>query len=240
MHALVIFLQKDLNRKLELITKLEELKFKIILIEGLDGSKIDPNDSVWLNYKKLAEKRYNRKIHINEFACLSSHIRAMNFVLEHNLENYIIFEDDAIIKSNTIKPTNKLDNNSLLFYGGLEGLDIQKLNIWSKSVFDSYSCVNIKFVQRACGYQLGQNILKWYVNNMINQGVINDDWYFLYKSGILTELILIKKCAHPEINVSHIVERKLSNLGITFLLKRLVFNILNFKNYSYKSIPYVD
>jgi hypothetical protein len=238
MHALIIYLSKDLERGRILIEKLKALNFEVILIEGLDGSTVDPQDDQWLGFKERAEKRYKRVISINEYACLSSHIKAMNFVLTNAINDYIIFEDDALIKSETVIPTNNLKHNDMFFYGGLEGLEIQHLKIWKNHHKSVFTCCDFRFIQRACAYQMGHDVLTWYVKNMLKLGIINDDWNSLSNKGVIKNIYLKKVCGHPEINTSYIADRGLDNLGWIFRVKMFIYNYLHFYRFSYMQLEY--
>lgn len=240
-NAIIIYLAKDLERKRNLINNLDSHYFDIHLVEGIDGKNLSEDELIEFKlYSNGFYSRYKRAPLNTEYACLKSHIKAWKYVQDNSLINAIVFEDDAIVNSCSSFNLGLFDiNSSVKFFGGFEGLRGASLKIWDKTEYDFiFKCVDFKFLHRMSSYSLDSRSIDNYVNKMISKGIVNDDYYMMFKEGIIDSVYLYKKYEHPPVSApSHILARKENKSLMIFSLKRIFYNILNFSSYTYEEIP---
>ena len=88
----------------------------------------------------LLEKKGN--LSMNHIACSMSHLKAWDYVMENNIENFIILEDDVVFKDNFLKKTDEYLQNipkdwSFIYFGyfGLAHYDNKKLFNRENNIF---------------------------------------------------------------------------------------------------------
>ena len=97
-NIIVINLKKDNERKEYMKTNIYKnfhKKLNIHFINAIDGCLMKKNNN------------YN----MNHIACSLSHLKAWDYVIENDLNNFIIVEDDVVFKNNFLEKTNKYLNN---------------------------------------------------------------------------------------------------------------------------------
>lgn len=238
MDAIVIHLERAKERAQLLIPSLRLMGFHVTLVPALDALTIENDCDEFARYRKAAKVRYGRDVRPSEFACLKSHIRANVFALKNRLQRYVILEDDAIIAAPAPCVIEDEGPALLKFYGGMEGLGVATLRMWRATAAPlSFECDDFRYLQRASSYALSQEATEWYVANMVNMGIINDDWGALAGLGVVRRCVLRRCFAHPVANQSFISER--SNHGSTrmlFRIKALAYNAINRERVSYNGI----
>ena len=89
-NIIVINLKRDKLRRQymkENLCKNLKKNINIHFINAIDGN--------------LLEKKGN--LSMNHIACSMSHLKAWDYVMENNIENFIILEDDVVFKDNFLK-----------------------------------------------------------------------------------------------------------------------------------------
>ena len=97
-NIIVINLKKDNERKEYMKTNIYKnfpKNLNIHFINAIDGNLMKKNNN------------YN----MNHIACSLSHLKAWDYVIENDLNNFIIVEDDIVFKDNFLEKTNRYLNN---------------------------------------------------------------------------------------------------------------------------------
>ena len=157
---------KNSKRLPYLKKKLNNLKIKFKIIDGINGNyyykkkKLDK-----ISDEKIIFKTIGRRMSPSEIGAAASHIKAYKFIVKNNIDQAIIFEDDAIpssILKEWINNDYKLENNEILSFfaypsGFLEkkpfkkilnnkiSLHYSKTHIYSNSCYqiNNYTCKKI-------------------------------------------------------------------------------------------------
>ena len=116
-NIIVINLKRDKLRRQymkENLCKNFKKNINIHFINAIDGN--------------LLEKKGN--LSMNHIACSMSHLKAWDYVIENNIEDFIILEDDVVFKDNFLKKTDEYLQNipkdwSFIYFGyfGLANYD---------------------------------------------------------------------------------------------------------------------
>lgn len=161
-------------------------------IDNIRISAITPNDfdSVLEHKRPISCKYPNCNSCEYEFACLSSHIKAMKECLKYNDEYFVIMEDDIILPFNIdyIKLINSVNNN----------FDIIQLLILYDNTIDTLSNIYInqkklffkwQYLMPSTGmYIISKKSAKFFVDTFINY---YDKYDFSSFSGQIVADVLI-------------------------------------------------
>lgn len=144
---IINLLRRD-DRKKEMLIKLENSNIsKFEFIEAFDS--LDPNIiNQFNNIKKLG----NEMVTSGHFACLLSHIKAIELAKERNYSNIMILEDDVIFCDNFIDKLKniKIPQYDFIYLGGI--ISKKKLFLSNWSFCDKYR------IMGAYGYILSKSI----------------------------------------------------------------------------------
>jgi GR25 family glycosyltransferase involved in LPS biosynthesis len=157
---------KNSKRLPYLKKKLNNLKIKFKIIDGINGNYYHKKKRLdKISDEKIIFKTIGRRMSPSEIGAAASHIKAYKFIVKNNIDQAIIFEDDAIpsgILREWINNDHKLDNNEILSFfaypsGFLEkkpfkkilnnkiSLHYSKTHIYSNSCYqiNNYTCKKI-------------------------------------------------------------------------------------------------
>jgi|694.fasta_scaffold94095_2 GR25 family glycosyltransferase involved in LPS biosynthesis len=164
-RVLIISL-KNSKRLPYLKKKLNNLKIKFKIIDGINGNYYHKKKRLdKISDEKIIFKTIGRRMSPSEIGAAASHIKAYKFIVKNNIDQAIIFEDDAIpsgILREWINNDHKLENNEILSFfaypsGFLEkkpfkkilnnkiSLHYSKTHIYSNSCYqiNNYTCKKI-------------------------------------------------------------------------------------------------
>jgi GR25 family glycosyltransferase involved in LPS biosynthesis len=117
--VLIISLKKS-KRLPYLKKKLNNLKIKFKIIGGINGNYYHKKKRLHkISDEKIIFKTIGRKMSPSEIGAAASHIKAYKFIVKNNIDQAIIFEDDAIpsgILREWINNDYKLENNEILSF----------------------------------------------------------------------------------------------------------------------------
>lgn len=110
----------NLDRAIDRKNKMED----ILVNNNLNFTRIPAIDGSALNKVELKKMCNYRKISNNEVACALSHLKAIQYALDNNYENVLIFEDDCSFeyleyKKETLKELMKTNNEWEIIQLGL-------------------------------------------------------------------------------------------------------------------------
>ncbi len=157
---------KNSKRLPYLKKKLNNLKIKFKIIDGINGNYYHKKKRLdKISDEKIIFKTIGRRMSPSEIGAAASHIKAYKFIVKNNIDQAIIFEDDAIpsgILREWINNDHKLENNEILSFfaypsGFLEkkpfkkilnnkiSLHYSKTHIYSNSCYqiNNYTCKKI-------------------------------------------------------------------------------------------------
>lgn len=157
---------KNSKRLPYLKKKLNNLKIKFKIIDGINGNYYHKKKKLYkISDEKIIFKTIGRKMSPSEIGAAASHIKVYKFIVKNNIDQAIIFEDDAIpsdILREWINNDYKLENNEILSFfaypsGFLEkkpfkkilnnkiNLHYSKTHIYSNSCYqiNNYTCKKI-------------------------------------------------------------------------------------------------
>lgn len=129
----IINLNRREDRKKKMIYMFEKLKINsnnFEFIEAIDG--LDKN--ILLKYNELKNKSLTKIVSSGHFACLLSHIKAIEIAKQRNYSSIMILEDDVILCENFI---SKLENllvpiYDMIYLGGIINKKKVLFNDWVK------------------------------------------------------------------------------------------------------------
>jgi GR25 family glycosyltransferase involved in LPS biosynthesis len=162
----LIIALKNSKRLPYLRKKLNKLKIKFKVIEGINGNYYYKEKKLnKISNEKKIYKTIGRTMSPSEIGAAASHIKAYKFIVKNNIDQAIIFEDDAIpsnILKEWINNNYELDNNQILSFfaypsGFLEKRPFKKIlnnkislyyaktHIYSNSCYqiNNYTCKKI-------------------------------------------------------------------------------------------------
>jgi GR25 family glycosyltransferase involved in LPS biosynthesis len=162
----LIIALKNSKRLPYLRKKLNKLKIKFKVIEGINGNYYYKEKKLnKISNEKIIYKTIGRTMSPSEIGAAASHIKAYKFIVKNNIDQAIIFEDDAIpsnILKEWINNNYELDNNQILSFfaypsGFLEKRPFKKIlnnkislyyaktHIYSNSCYqiNNYTCKKI-------------------------------------------------------------------------------------------------
>ena len=173
---------KNSKRLRYLKSKLDKLKIKFTIINGINGNDYYKKKKLHLisNEKKII-RTIGRMMSPPEIGAAASHLKAYKFILKNKIDQAIIFEDDAIpsnILNEWINKNYKLKNNEILSFfaypsGFLEKEPFKK--ILNKKIGLHYSKTHI--YSNSC-YQININTCRKILSITKGKVIGLPDWPF--------------------------------------------------------------
>jgi hypothetical protein len=161
----IINLVRREDRKKEMIEKLEQVNITDYeFIEAVDGL----DEKVMNEFNELKKNDKFKIITSGHYACLLSHIRAIQKAKENNYLNIMILEDDVIFCENFIDKLNiQVPKYDMIYLGGI--IDKKKifLNNWN-----NYNCI-----MGAYGYILNCSLYEKVLNDLEKDKYYIDLYY---------------------------------------------------------------
>ncbi|HHR6078329.1 TPA: glycosyltransferase family 25 protein [Providencia alcalifaciens] len=208
----IISLKKDEIRREILTKKLLALDLRWIVIDAVDGSKLQPDYINSLNYQ------YGNAAHVNEVACSLSHQAAYKSILDSGVEWAIILEDDVSIDEKLADLVNgfnddnllKLKSDNIYLLGGQEGLNSRKR--LSLSFFNKINIGGVIFrkltykpskIFRTCCYMIHRDECKKLIDLFNCSYYCADSWGLFYKLNIVDGYYLTEIIKHPIVTVEN-------------------------------------
>ena len=179
-NIFIINLKRRIDRKKTMVNQLKSQKItKYEFIDAVDG--IEPEIS-----NKFLELKNNHKTSIvssGHFACLLSHIKAIEEAKTRGYLNIMILEDDVVLCDNFINQLNKINVPSydILYLGGI---------INKKKIFFSHWASNSKSILGAYGYILSSNLFD-YVLGELNKLTDYVDLFYMKNIQLTYRVILL-------------------------------------------------
>jgi GR25 family glycosyltransferase involved in LPS biosynthesis len=201
---------KNSKRLRYLKSKLDKLKIKFTIINGINGNDYYKKKKLHLisNEKKII-RTIGRMMSPPEIGAAASHLKAYKFILKNKIDQAIIFEDDAIpsnILNEWINKNYKLKNNEILSFfaypsGFLEKEPFKK--ILNKKIGLHYSKTHI--YSNSC-YQININTCRKILSITKGKVIGLADWPFNTSAHLIRLIVTL-----PFLTV--INDRGLSNLS---------------------------
>lgn len=155
-NIFIINLKRRFDRKIAMKKQFKLQKInKYEFIDAVDG--MEPNV-----LDKFLELKNNHKTSIvssGHFACLLSHIKAIEEAKSRGYSNIMILEDDVVLCDDFINQLNKINIPSydMLYLGGI---------INKKKIFFSHWVTNIKSILGAYGYIISSNLFDYVLEEL--------------------------------------------------------------------------
>ncbi len=113
MQVYVISLKDSVDRQKSITAQCEKLDINPIFIEAVNGKNLSKSEiSQYCNQEK-AKQLFGRELLLGEIGCALSHLNIYQKMLDDNISCAVIFEDDAIIKSNFANSIELILNRNL-------------------------------------------------------------------------------------------------------------------------------
>ena len=113
--------------------RLNKLKLKFKIIEGINGRKLNKEKKLDKYFKKkIIRKKTGRDMSASEIGAAASHLKAYKYIVKKKIQRAVIFEDDAFPSlkfSNWIKNTTFNEPNSILSFFAYPSGHLNKNNI---------------------------------------------------------------------------------------------------------------
>lgn len=236
---LVITLKKSKRIKF-LIERLQKLKLKYKIIDGINGKELYRIKKLDKYFdKKIIKNKIGREMSPSEIGAAASHLKAYKFIVRNNLQRAVILEDDALPSLNFgkwLKKTNFNETNSILSFFAYPSGYLNKKEI--KKYYDSKIRVYISktHIYSNSSYLINKQTAKK-ILEVTNGKVINyADWAFnTIKDKIklyVTIPFLVVICDRGQSNLSKERNKILVNSN-SFLNKIISSNLLYFPKIFY-------
>jgi len=197
-NIFIINLKRRFDRKKTMSTQFRLQKItKYEFIDAVDGMELDV-----LN--KFMELKTNHKTQIissGHFACLLSHIKAIEEAKSRGYTNIMILEDDVILCDNFINQLNKINVPSydMLYLGGI---------INKKKIFFSHWVSNVKNILGAYGYIISSNLFD-YVLGELKKLTDYVDLFYMKKVQLNYYVILLDDMVKTNLDSSDTSDKSL-------------------------------
>lgn len=99
MHILIINLVSSTDRKATMKSQLDKLGIEHTFIEAVNGKQKEPEFFSEYDHDKRMQLM-GRALTGTEVACTLSHLKAMQYAIDNNLQRVCILEDDGVLKEN--------------------------------------------------------------------------------------------------------------------------------------------
>lgn len=155
-NIFIINLERRSDRKNDMIKRLKTQNINNYeFINGIDG--IEPH--IIEKYNELKNNKKTQIISSGHFACLLSHIKAIEKAKSRGYSNIMILEDDVDLCNDFINQLNKINVPSydMVYLGGI---------INKKKIFFSHWSSNVKSILGAYGYILSSNLFDYVLEEL--------------------------------------------------------------------------
>lgn len=155
-NIFIINLKRRIDRKKTIVNQLKLQKItKYEFIDAVDGMEQEISN-------KFLELKNNYKTSIvssGHFACLLSHIKAIEEAKTRGYSNIMILEDDVVLCDDFVGQLNKINVPSydMVYLGGI---------INKKKIFFSHWASNVKSILGAYGYILSSNLFDYVLGEL--------------------------------------------------------------------------
>lgn len=192
MKIYYISLEKDYNRRDDLLKYFPKNFSDMCWIKGVDGSKLSAQD--YFNYTNKYLSIHNRIITPGELGCALSHLEALEDFIKTNEEYAIILEDDIVGSDDGIEEicsiVNSLSIDGVLICGGQTSNRNNKYQLGRKTKIDvvlELSKFSYQYIFGTCCYSLNRVTAKYILESHQEYIKIADNWNLLmnnYHGGI--------------------------------------------------------
>lgn len=147
-NILYINLERRPKRRIAIETEFVRLGLCGTLIQGIDGQTLDGKE-YWLSRTNFNTLGKIQERILGRAGCYLSHLKALKYAIDNNMENVLILEDDVKFLTDSKNIVFDIPENSKLFYlGGL---------FWKKNkdiIIDDNDVININVPQfkLACAF----------------------------------------------------------------------------------------
>jgi glycosyl transferase family 25 len=197
---------KGSKRRVEFSLKNKILNQNFEFFDAINGKNLSDD---YINKINSSTLKYNRLIGRNEIACADSHIAIYNDMKEKKQEWAIILEDDVIVNDSILDicktDLTHLKKTGLYILGGQEGLVSKDMIITSskskliisENLTFSKTIASSKYIYRTCGYLINTDLIERIINFRKKCFFLADDWHYLFKNKIVSDIYLANCVIHP-------------------------------------------
>ncbi|WP_333497670.1 glycosyltransferase family 25 protein [Kluyvera sp. CHPC 1.2972] len=206
----IISLQTDLERRKNIIERLNKISCPYEFIDAIDGRQLSTKEY----YSKAKNPHYwfNRRHIISpaELGCRLSHKKAIKSFLDCTDSFWlVVLEDDVSFKNSFKTVINNLDSSTniseplVIHLGGQEGIHCRnrvlsfssfKIN---KQKYRKIFLPTARWLYRTCGYILNRPAAELLYNLHLTDSFLADDWVYILKKTKITNLGFYDCIEHP-------------------------------------------
>ena len=182
----------DSERRDKIASQLDDVKISNYhFFDAFDARQMSESELSFLFDKDKFYSLYNRYPSKGEIGCTLSHLRLIEYISNHGIDEAIILEDDAIITKKFIKfyQDSHVDVNGVVILGYSKVSWLRSFYHYFKrrlianiKKYNSYSigCINKQFTCGTVGYYINLKNIRGNIDRVldIKPGHLADDWSF--------------------------------------------------------------
>lgn len=197
-----INLEKSFDRKRLMIPQLDKLGFPYSIFRGVDGKKIDVNESQNIAYyKNLQFKykcRYKRKLSYGEIGCFISQISVCKYMLKSQNNYFLMLEDDNIILDINMARQQLINIPNIDFDMCFMSASMNTDTVKGEKINDYFYRTSKRFFNRANAILFSRKGLEKMVSAYEEKGIClpYDDFIADQNLNIITVNQLLFECNH--------------------------------------------
>lgn len=194
MKTFIINLEKDTERKKDIVSQCMVFNLDYTVIPAVDGRGLSEDE---LN--KLIDPEKSKGMTRGEIGCSLSHYNIYKKIIDDNIEHALILEDDAQLEHNVDKALELLEKNvsdspTIVLLGPIN----KYASLNSKKLSDEFKMVNVLEAALSHGYFINKSAAKKLVHFLHPIWLEADRWAYFRDYNVID----VKALVPPSITLS--------------------------------------
>ena len=194
MKAFIINLEKDIERKEDIVNQCIAFNLDYTVIPAVDGRKLSEDD-----LSKLIDPEKSKGMTRGEIGCSLSHYNIYKKIVDENIEYALILEDDAQLEPNLAKALELLEKNvsntpTIILLGPINKYSKRK----NQQLSDDFKVVDVMEAALSHGYFINRLAAKKLISFLYPIWLEADRWVFFRDYNVID----VKALTPPSITLS--------------------------------------
>ena len=194
MKAFIINLEKDIERKEDIVSQCIAFNLDYTVIPAVDGRKLSEEE-----LSKLIDPEKSKGMTRGEIGCSLSHYNIYKKIVDGNIEYALILEDDAQLEHNLAKALELLEKNlfdtpTIILLGPINKHTTRN----NQPLSDDFRLVNVMEAALSHGYFINKSAAKKLISFLYPIWLEADRWVFFREYNVLD----VKALTPPSITLS--------------------------------------